>query len=384
MVNSMQLFSSFIYPFHQRLIVLYCKTMYDLEFSELDALLAGWDVTHAYDRRVVACAIWHALYRDCVGDLADMVAVPEEVRACLARHVALALPAVVLSQCSPDGATCKDVLRLDDGAQVEVVRLRYRHRYSACISTQVGCACGCVFCATGQMGFVRNLTSGEIIAQVLHVQRKLRKAGASLSNFVLMGMGEPLLNIDNTLAAVRRLCDPHGMGFVERRITLSTAGIVPGIDRLAELPLRIRLAVSLHAATDVVRETLMPINRQYPLDALFAALRRYTQKTRRRVMLEWVMIAGINDTPAQAQALVARLTDVPAHVNLIRLNPTADFDAHSSSSEAIKTFVAYLDRADIPHTLRQHRGVDIAAGCGQLRQRAQNRGKASERLDEIL
>jgi 23S rRNA (adenine2503-C2)-methyltransferase len=184
-----------------------------------------------------------------------------------------------------------------------------------------------------------------------------------------MGMGEPLLNYENTLAAIRRVCDPRGMGFVERRITLSTAGIVPAIERLADEGLRINLAVSLHAATDEVRSELMPINRRYLLDALFAALKTYTHKTQRRVMLEWVMIDEVTDTPEQAAALVARVSDIPMHINLIQLNPTADYGTQPSSLIAIDRFRAILDRAGIPHTMRQRRGGNIAAGCGQLRSR---------------
>ena len=245
--------------------------LYDLDFPVLEALLAGWGESRSHAR-----TIWRALYRECVADVVQIVTLPEGVRARLSAKTSLALPVLLASQESPDGAARKDLLQLADGAQIEVVLMRYRHRYSACISTQVGCACGCTFCATGQMGFVRHMTSGEIVAQVLHLQRALIAQGQSLSNFVLMGMGEPLLNYDNTLAAIRRLCDPRGMGFVERRVTLSTAGIVPGIDRLAEEGLRINLAVSLHAATDEVRSALMPINRRYPLGDLFAALKRYT------------------------------------------------------------------------------------------------------------
>jgi 23S rRNA (adenine2503-C2)-methyltransferase len=289
--------------------------------------------------------------------------------ALLAAETMLYVPRVLARQEAPGGETRKDLLQLKDGQQIEVVLLRYRERRSACISTQVGCACGCRFCATGQMGFVRQLTSGEIVAQVLHLQRELAVEHRRLSNVVLMGMGEPLLNYEHTLVAVRRLIDRRALGFPPRRVTLSTVGIVPGVRQLIDEDVPINLAISLHAASDALRSQLVPVNRRYPLDELFAALGEYTARTGRRVMLEWVMIDGVNDTREQAEALVARLAGVPGHVNLIRLNATAGYAGRPSSLEAIEAFTAVLDRARVPHTMRQRRGGAIAAGCGQLRSR---------------
>lgn len=280
---------------------------------------------------------------------------------------ALTLPRVLARQEDPGGETRKDLLELEDGAQIEVVLLRYRERRTACISTQVGCACGCLFCATGQMGFRRQLTCEEILAQVLHLQQELASRGKRLTNIVLMGMGEPLLNYDNTLSGIRRLVDPRGLGFVQRRITLSTVGIVPGIKRLMDEGLGINLAISLHAATDGLRRQLAPVSERYPLDELFAAAKLYTVRSQRRVMFEWVLIDGVNDTLEQAEALVERLAGMPAHVNLIRLNATAGYEGRSSPEETIDGFAAALDRAGIPHTMRQRRGEAISAGCGQLR-----------------
>jgi 23S rRNA (adenine2503-C2)-methyltransferase len=340
--------------------------LYDLDFTALEALFAGWGIAPIHARTV-----WRWLYRHIPADFTNLPemllhSLPARLRA----ETTLEFPAVVDSQIAADGSTRKDLLQLADGERVEVVIMRYRHRHSACISTQVGCACDCRFCATGQMGFVRQLTAAEIVAQVLHAQRTLAADGQSLTNFVLMGMGEPLLNYDNTLDALHRVCDPRGMGFVERRITLSTVGIVPGISRLTEEPLRINLAVSLHAATDAVRNTLLPVNRRYPLDDLCSALKTYTETTQRRVMLEWVMIDGVNDTREQAEALVTRFDGIPVHVNVIQLNPTPEFDAQPAAPEAVDAFSAILDRAGIPHTMRQRRGAPIAAACGQLRRRA--------------
>lgn len=338
------------------------RDLYDLDFSALEALLASWGESRARAR-----ALWKVLYRQWPTAFEQLVDVPAPLRERLAAETRLYVPQVLARQESPDGATRKDLLELADGERIEVVLLRYRQRRSACISTQVGCANGCRFCATGQMGFVRQLSSGEIVAQVLHFQRELAAVGEKLSNIVLMGMGEPLMNYEHTLAAIRRLVDPQGLGFVQRRITLSTVGIVPGIDRLAQEKLLVNLAVSLHAATDALRTYLIPVNQRYPLDDLFAALRRYTAQTQRRIMVEWTMIAGVTDTPEQVEALVQRLQGIPAHVNLILLNPTPDYDAAPSSPEAVDAFARVLDQAHIPHTVRQRRGSVIAAGCGQLR-----------------
>ena len=339
--------------------------LYDLEFPALEALLAGWGEECAHARLV-----WKYLYQRWATSFDQMAALPQTLRERLAAETTLYVPPVLDRQQDPGGEARKDLLQLADGEQVEVVLLRYRQRRSACISTQVGCACGCRFCATGQMGFVRQLSSGEIVAQVLHVQRELATRQEQLSNVVLMGMGEPLLNYDHTLAAVRRLIDRRALGFAPRRITLSTVGIPAGIERLAGEHLPVKLAVSLHAATDALRSRLVPINARYPLDDLFAAVKRYVEQTQRRVMFEWVLVDGLTDTPDQAEALVARLAGLPAHVNLIRLNPTADYGERPSSPEAIEAFTAVLDRAGVRHTMRQRRGGAIAAGCGQLRSAA--------------
>jgi 23S rRNA (adenine2503-C2)-methyltransferase len=344
--------------------------LYDLEFSALETLLATWGKGRADAGRADARQVWQWLYRRGATTFDQMTTLPPTLRERLAAETTFYVPLVLARQEAPDGETRKDLLQLEDGEQIEVVLLRYRERHSACISTQVGCACGCAFCATGQMGFVRQLSSEEIVAQVLYIQRELATEQRQLSNIVLMGMGEPLLNYKHTLAAIRRLVDPRALGFVQRRITLSTVGITPGIKYLIEKDLGINLAISLHAATDALRSRLVPINRRYPLDDLFTAIKLYTAQTQRRVMVEWVMVDGINDTREQAEALVERLAGIPAHVNLIRLNPTLDYDGQPSTLAAIDAFVAVLDQYHIPHTMRQRRGGAISAGCGQLRSRA--------------
>ncbi|MFP4394494.1 MAG: 23S rRNA (adenine(2503)-C(2))-methyltransferase RlmN [Anaerolineales bacterium] len=339
-------------------------SIYDLSFDDLRRQTASWGFTPDEAR-----AVWRQLYRDAAPAFAAMTTAPPQLRARLAAAYALDVPQVLAQTEAPDGGTRKDLLQLADGEQVEVVLLRYRRRRIACISTQVGCACGCRFCATGQMGFARQLTAGEIVAQALHLQRDLRARDRSLTNLVLMGMGEPLLNYDATIQAVRRLLDPRGLRLPPSRVTLSTVGIPAGIRRLAEERLHINLAISLHAATDDVRTRLLPINARHPLDDLFAAVRAYAEQTGRRVMFEWLLVGGVTDTPAQAEVLVARLAGLDAHVNLIKLNPTAAYDAAPSTPEALAAFTAILDRAQIPHTVRQRRGDEIAAGCGQLRSR---------------
>jgi 23S rRNA (adenine2503-C2)-methyltransferase len=339
-------------------------SLYDLDLASLQALLQDWGEP-AYRTR----QLWEWLYVHLATGFGQMTNLPRSLRQRLATETIIDVPETVDTVQSTDGETRKDLLRLADGETIETVLMRYERRRTTCISTQVGCAVGCTFCATGQMGFHRDLSSGEIVAQVLHFARLLRTGGETLTNVVLMGMGEPLLNYDNSLSAVRRLIDPQGLNLGQRRITLSTVGVVPGIKRLAEEDLQITLAVSLHAATDQLRNQLIPINRRYGLDALFEACHHYVARTRRRVSFEWALIAGVNDTAEQARALAARITGILAHVNLIPLNPTQEHDGRPSPQAAIDAFTATLERHRIPHTVRVRRGINIQAGCGQLRQR---------------
>ncbi len=340
-------------------------SLYELDFPALEALLAEHGQPPYRARQV-----WEWLYVHLADDIAAMTNLPRALRAALAARMAVGAPPVLASLRSADGETRKDLLRLADGETIEVVLMHYEQRHTACISTQVGCAVGCAFCATGQMGLRRNLTSGEIVAQALHCARLLRAEGQRLTNVVLMGMGEPLLNAEASLSAVRRLTDPTGLHIGQRHITLSTVGIVPGIERLSGEGLEITLAVSLHAATDRLRDQLVPINRRYPLDALFEACTHYVRRTGQRVSFEWVLIEGVNDTPDQAEALAARLSGLSAHVNLIPLNPTPGYDGRPPTQERTARFVRVLERRRVAYTLRVRRGTEIQAGCGQLRQRA--------------
>ncbi len=346
--------------------------LYDLDLPTLQSLLAGWGEP-AYRVR----QLWEWLYVHLATDFDQMTNLPKPLREQLAAETIIGVPQMVDTVRSADGETRKDLLRLEDGETVEAVLMRYRRRCTACISTQVGCPIGCVFCATGQMGFRRSLSAGEIVAQALHFARILRAEGERLTNVVLMGMGEPLLNYDASLSAIRRLIDPRGFNLGQRRITLSTVGVVPGIERLAGEGLQITLAISLHAATDRLRDQLVPLNRRYGLDALFEACHHYVKRTGRRVSFEWALIEGVNDSPMQAKALAARLAGLLAHVNLIPLNPTPGYAGRPSPHAALTAFTAELERHRVPYTVRLRRGVDIQAGCGQLRQHSAGQEEAT-------
>ena len=275
-------------------------------------------------------------------------------------------PEVVADIASSDGHTRKLLLRLADGQTIETVVMRFRGRFTACLSTQAGCAMGCVFCATGQMGFVRHLRPEEIVAQVRIAQRALRQRGEpGLRNLVLMGMGEPLHNYDAVMTALEIIADSRGTAIAPSHITISTVGVVPGILRLAEERQPYHLAVSLHGATEAERGALVPVSRRWPLADLIAACRTYAASTRRRIFFEWTLIENTNDSPAHAKRLAALLTGLAAHVNLIPLNPTDGFAGVPSTAAA--EFQRALRAAGIPSTVRQRRGIDVAAGCGQLR-----------------
>jgi 23S rRNA (adenine2503-C2)-methyltransferase len=343
--------------------------LYDLDFASLESLLKSWG-----ERAYRARQLWEWLYVHLAADFDEMTNLPKPLRKLLAARTVVGAPSVVDTATSRNGETRKDLVRLSDGETVETVLMKYERRRTACISTQVGCAVGCVFCATGQMGFRRDLTSGEIVGQALHFARALRPRNERLTNVVLMGMGEPLLNYDASLSAIRRLTNPDGFRLGQRHITLSTVGIIPGIKRLAaetghnDSLLQITLAVSLHAATDALRDQLVPINQRYNLDDLFEACFHYIQRTNRRVSFEWALIRNVNDSLEQAKALVARLQGILAHVNLILLNPTSAYTGRPARQDGLAAFTSVLQRHRIPHTVRLRRGIDIGAGCGQLKQ----------------
>ncbi|HEU0237410.1 MAG TPA: 23S rRNA (adenine(2503)-C(2))-methyltransferase RlmN [Candidatus Limnocylindrales bacterium] len=273
---------------------------------------------------------------------------------------------------SDDGLTEKALHRLSDGALVESVLMRYpargarRERHTLCISSQAGCAVGCPFCATGELGFSRDLEPAEIVDQVRHAARRLAPSGRHLSNVVFMGMGEPLLNLDRVLAAIEALNDPARFGLGARHITVSSSGVVPGIRRLTSLGPQFTLAISLHAARDPLRDVLVPLNRRWPVGEVVAAARDHARATGRRVSYEVTMIGGVNDTDADADAIVALLRGDLAHVNLIPMNPVAHTPWQASPMPVIERFAARLREGGIPTTIRRNRGQEIGAACGQL------------------
>jgi len=345
-------------------------SIYDLDLPATQTLLQNLG-----EPPYRAAQLWQWLYVHLADDFADMTNLPARLRSSLAAATHITAPRVSDSLHSADGETRKDALTLSDGETIEAVLMRYERRRTACVSTQAGCSVGCPFCATGQMGFRRNLSAGEIVAQVIHFARILRSEGERLTNVVLMGMGEPLLNYDASVAAVRRLTSAQGFRLGQRRITLSTVGIAPAIRRLAAEGLQIRLAVSLHAATDTLRDQLVPMNRRYPLDTLIDACHSYSERLNRRVSFEWALIAGVNDGAEQARALASRLIGLRSHVNLIPLNPVAGYRQRPSSRRQIELFASELERQRIPYSIRTRRGVDIQAGCGQLATHHRNRPK---------
>jgi 23S rRNA (adenine2503-C2)-methyltransferase len=295
----------------------------------------------------------------------EMTDLPKPLRDVLEERVALGTIAVDTEQVSKDG-TRKRLYRLHDGQLVEAVLMAYEDgRRTACISSQAGCGMGCTFCATGQMGFARQLTSTEIFEQAALFARELTAGGERLSNVVLMGMGEPFANYDAVLEAIRRMNRELGIG--ARHITVSTVGLVPKIRQLVDEGIQVTLAVSLHAATDEERSKIMPVNRRYPLAELIAACHEYVAKGGRRVTFEWALIAGKNDTPEVAERLGGLLQGLQCHVNLIPLNPTAGYAEKPSSEADARRFVEVLGTFGIPATVRVRRGIDIDAGCGQLK-----------------
>jgi 23S rRNA (adenine2503-C2)-methyltransferase len=313
--------------------------------------------------------VWNWLYVSLVAGVDAMTTLPAGLRAALSERYLFPALRPVAESSSADRRTRKVLFELADGETIESVLMRYEKRDAVCVSTQVGCAVGCSFCATGQSGFRRNLSAGEIVEQVLFFARDLAAERARLSNLVFMGMGEPLLNYDATWHAIAALNDARGFNLGARHMTLSTSGVVPGIDRMSSEPLQVGLSVSLHAPDDPLRDRLVPINRRYPLDALLSACRRYIMRTNRRVTFEYALMDDINDSPEQAEAVARLLTGMLCHVNLIPANCTADDSLRPSPRERVDAFAAVLDGRRIPVTVRLARGADIQAGCGQLRSR---------------
>ncbi|MFN8482105.1 MAG: 23S rRNA (adenine(2503)-C(2))-methyltransferase RlmN [Anaerolineae bacterium] len=362
-------------------------SLLDLTYPEMETFVVAQG-----EPRFRARQLWDWSYRQLALDFDAMTNLPKGFRQRLAETATLRLIEPVAETWSADRMAQKFLFRLGDGQLVESVLMHYedeaarvaddddpteaeavgRERHTVCISSQVGCAMGCVFCATGQMGWVRNLTPGEIVAQVLWAERALRPAGKRVTNVVYMGMGEPLANFENVWQSVETLHDPHGLNLGARRMTISTVGLVPGMRKLAQQTLPVNLALSIHGATDAVRDAIVPINERFKLAEVVEAAQDYVSRTGRRLTVEWVLIQNVNDTPQQAEALADLLSGMLVHVNLIPLNPTAGYDGETPTPARSLRFRDILAARGVPTTLRMRRGIDVQAGCGQLRTKVVN------------
>jgi 23S rRNA (adenine2503-C2)-methyltransferase len=329
------------------------------EREALESALAGLGYP-----RFHAGQIFRWIYRRGVTSAEDMTDLPRELRAAVAANFRLTTPALVQRERSTDG-TEKFVLRLGDGRTIESVFIPDTPAMTFCISTQVGCAMACSFCLTGKMGLVRNLTAGEIVGQVRLLVDALAMRDTAF-NIVLMGMGEPLHNYDETMKALRILADEHGFNLPPRRVTLSTVGLLPALERLAQEEVMPNLAISLHAPTDAQRGALVPINRKYGVAEIFAACKRFPLKKRSRITFEYVLLAGVNDSSDDARRLARLLAGMKAKVNVIPLNEAAGIPYERPSDEVIDRFARTLAEHGITVSVRKSRGRDIRAACGQL------------------
>jgi len=330
---------------------------YDLSLSDLGEVLAG---EPPYRARQVWAGLYHRLVPP-----AELTDLPATLRARLGSDPRLTPALTPSRELSADaGQTLKWLWSLSDGAAVETVLMHYASRSTVCVSSQAGCAMGCGFCATGQAGFTRHLSTGEIVEQVVAAARACRQAGRRLSNVVFMGMGEPLANYPRVWAAVERIHDELGLS--ARHITLSTVGLVPGVRRLSRERLPVGLAVSLHAANDSLRDRLLPINRRWPLGVLMAACEEYVASSGRRLSFEWALMDGVNDSRSDAAQLAGRARPLRAHVNLIPLNPTPGWPARGTPPAGVQQFARELRELGVNVTVRRNRGLAIDAACGQL------------------
>lgn len=334
---------------------------FDLSFEELMA-----QVKSLGEPAFRAKQIWQAIYVDLVSEPDQITTLSKALRQKLETAFRFTSLVPLKKLASSDGQTIKTLFKLNDGNAIEAVLMYYEERQTLCISTQAGCAMNCSFCATGQMGFKRNLSSGEIVEQVIFYARLLKAEGKVVTNVVIMGMGEPFSNYAATLKAVDQLNDANGLNLGARRFTISTVGIIPMIQQFASEKRQINLAVSLHAANDDLRTSLIPINKRFPITDLLEACRSYVEQTGRRITFEWALINGINDRDSDAFELALLLKGLLCHVNIIQLNPTNKYRGQAASQDRALAFQGILEGKGIPCTIRLRRGIDIQAGCGQL------------------
>ena len=335
--------------------------IFDLNLESLTQTLKSWGEPSYRVRQ-----IWQGLYQHLWGTPDQFTDLPLKLRQKLSEQFSFSHLQSSLTLNSSDGGTQKTLFRLPGSLAIEAVLMLYSRRRTICISTQAGCAMGCVFCATGQMGFRRHLSSGEIVEQVLYYARQLKPRGERVSNVVIMGMGEPFHNYDETLKAIDQLNHPDGFNLGSRRFTISTVGLVPEIRRFTSERRQVNLAVSLHAVNDELRSSMLPINKKYPLSELLNACREYVDHTNRRITFEWALIHDVNDSIGQAHQLAKKVKDLLCHVNVIPLNPTREYSGKATTRERAIKFKDELERFGVPCTIRLRRGIDIQAGCGQL------------------
>lgn len=330
----------------------------DLTFEELEEFLVGMG-----ERKFRAKQIFAWLHRS-VTSFDEMTDLSVALRKKLAEVSFVSTAEIERLLVSKIDGTRKYLFRLGDGNMVESVAMYYKHGISVCISCQVGCRMGCKFCASTIGGLVRSLTAGEILNQVLFVQKDI---GERISNIVMMGIGEPMDNFDNVIKFLKNVNDEHGINIGYRHISLSTCGVVPNIERLMKYALPITLSISLHAPTDEIRSTIMPVNNAYPVDELLAVCRKYTERTGRRISFEYSVINGVNDSEECAKILASKLKGMLCHVNLIPVNNVEENDFKKPSADKIRRFMSVIDKYNIPVTVRRELGSDISASCGQLR-----------------
>jgi 23S rRNA (adenine2503-C2)-methyltransferase len=310
--------------------------------------------------------IWQGIYKNLYSDWDEFTSLSKDLRNLLKRCFSLTSIIPILSIKSADNKTQKLLFHLSDSKPIESVLMHSSKRVTLCLSTQSGCSMGCIFCATGKMGLLRNLTTGEIIEQVVYFERILKKSAQTLTNIVFMGMGEPFQNYENLKNALMVLNNPDGLNLGSRRFTVSTIGLIPQILRFAQDFPQVNLAISLHAPSNALRTSLVPMNQHFPLENLISACQEYIKLTNRRISFEYVLIEGVNDSIKQADELILLVTGLLCHINLIPLNPVEKSFKYPSTLERIKMFYQTLISAGIPTTVRKSQGAEIQAGCGQL------------------